>query len=100
MLPHHQRIADEYEADARDIKRERWSFALLTLAGCWFWVVVGAVLMGESFHINAVVGWVYFPKLMARAQGYFMGGLFVGTAGPLGTLLFAWRRAMDRGLLQ
>jgi hypothetical protein len=100
VLPHHQRIADEYEADARDITRERRRFVLLTLGGCWFWVLVGGVLMGKSFHINATVGWVYFPTLMARAQAYFVGGLFVGTAGPLATLLIAWRRGMTRGLLE
>ena len=99
MLPHHQRIADAYAADARDVKVERRRFAVRTLAWCWLWVIVGGLLMGESFHINSVVGWIYFPKLMAKAQAYFLGGLFVGTAGPLATLLIAWRKAMDRGLL-
>jgi hypothetical protein len=99
MLPHHQRIADEYAADVRDIKRERWRFMWRTLAWCWAWVIIGGLLMGESFHINAVIGWIYFPKLMAKAQAFFLGGLFVGSAGPVATLLVAWRRAMDRGLL-
>jgi hypothetical protein len=99
MLPHHQRIAAEYAADAHDIKRERRRLALQMLGWCWLWAIVGGLLMGESFHINAVVGWIYFPRLMARAQGYFLGGLFVGTAGPLSTLFVGWRRAMDRGLL-
>lgn len=99
MLPHHQRIADEYAADARDVKRERWRFLWQTAVWCWVWVIVGGLLMGESFHINAIVGWIYFPKLMAKAQAYFLGGLFVGTAGPLATLLVAWRKAMERGLL-
>ena len=70
-----------------------------TLAWCWVWVVVGGVLIGESFHINATVGWIYFPKLMAKAQACFLGGVFVGAAGPLVTLLVAWRKAMNRGLL-
>src|SRR5205823_3645002 len=100
MLPHHQRIADEYEADARDAKRERWRFMLRTLAWCWLWVMIGGVLMAESFHLNATVGWIYFPHLMARAQGFFIGGLFIGTAGPVVSLLVAWRRAMSRGLLE
>lgn len=99
MLPHHQRIADEYAADARDVKIERRRFMIQTLALCWLWVILGGLLMGESFHINAVIGWIYFPKLMAKAQAFFLGGLFVGTAGPVATLLVTWRRAMDRGLL-
>jgi hypothetical protein len=100
MLPHHQRIADEYAADARDVKRELRRFALSTLAWCWLWVVIGGVLMAKSFHVNATVGWVYFPNLMARAELLFNTGLFIGTAGPLGTLLVAWRKAMNRGLLE
>jgi hypothetical protein len=99
MLPHHQRIADEYEADARDVKRERRRFALLTLCWCWLWVLAGALLMAKSFHINATVGFIYFPHLMDRAQAYFMSGLFVGTAGPFASLLIAWKKAMTRGLL-
>jgi hypothetical protein len=99
MLPHHQRIAEEYAADARDVKVERRRLMIQTLAWCWLCVIVGVLLMGESFHINAVVGWIYFPKLMAKAEAYFLGGLFVGTAGPLTTLLIAWRKAMNRGLL-
>jgi hypothetical protein len=99
MLPHHQRIAEEYAADARDIKVERRRFMIQTLAWCWAWAILGGLLMGESLHINAVVGWIYFPRLMARAQAFFLAGLFVGTAGPLTTLFVAWRRAMDRGLL-
>jgi hypothetical protein len=99
MLPHHARIAAEYAADARDIKRERRRLALQTLGWCWFWCIVGVALMGESFHINATVGWLYFPKTMARAQGFFLGGLFAGTAGPLISLFIGWRRAMDRDLI-
>lgn len=99
MLPHHQRIADEYAADARDTKGERRRFYITTLGWCWVWVVIGGVLMAQSFHMNAVIGWVYFPKMMARAQAYFASGLFIGTAGPLATLLVAWRRALNRGLL-
>jgi hypothetical protein len=99
LLPHHQRIADEYAADARDIKRERRRFALVTLAVCWLWVIAGGGLMGQSLHINASVGPLYFPGLMARAQLLFTTGLFMGTAGPLATLLVAWRKAMQRGLI-
>lgn len=99
MLPHHQRIADAYAADARDIKLERRRLMIQTLAWCWLWVIAGGLLLGESFHINALVGWIYFPRLMAKAEAFFLGGLFVGTVGPLVTLFIAWRKAMDRGLL-
>jgi hypothetical protein len=99
MLPHHQRIADEYAADARDITRERRRFMVRTLAWCWLWVIIGGLLMGKSFHIDATVGWIYYPQLMAKAEGYFQGGLFIGTAGPLASLLIGWRRAVSRGLL-
>lgn len=99
MLPHHQRIADAYAADARDVKHEARRLMLQTAAWCWIWVIIGGALMGVSFHINATIGWIYFPNLMARAQGFFVGGLFIGTAGPLVSLLVAWRRAMIRGLL-
>ena len=100
MLPHHARIAAEYEADARDAKRERRQLAWKTLGVCWLWVFVGVALMAEGLHINAVIGPFYYPGLMARAQGFFWGGLFVGTAGPIVTLFVAGRKAIDRGLLE
>jgi len=99
MLPHHARIAAEYEAGARDAKRERRRLALKTVGWCWLWTLIGGALWGESLHINAVVGFVYYPELMARAQLFFLAGIFVGTAGPLITLFVAWRTAMDRGIL-
>ena len=99
MLPHHARIAAEYEADALDIKRERRRLALQTLGSCWLCVIVGAGLMGESFHINATVGWIYYPRLMAKAQAFFSAGLFVGVAGPFASLVIGAQRAMSRGLL-
>ena len=99
MLPHQQRIAAEYDADARDAKRERRRLAWQTLALCWGCVIIGAALMGESFHISATVGWIYFPHLMAKAQAYFWTGMFVGVAGPLASLIIGGHRAMSRGLL-
>jgi hypothetical protein len=100
MLPHHARIAAEYEAGVRDAKRVRRQLAWKTIGFCWLWVFVGGAMMGEGLHINAVVGPLYFPGLMARAQGFFLGGLFVGTTGPIVTLFVAWKKAMDRGLLE
>jgi hypothetical protein len=100
MLPHHARIAAAYEADARDIKRERLAMAIRTVGWCWAWVLAGAGLMGEALHINASVGPFYYPGLMARAQLFFAGGFFIGTAGPLATLLMAWRKAVSRGLIE
>ena len=99
MLPHHQRIADEYTADAIDAKRERCRFAFQILGWCWLWVLVGGLLMAQAFHIDATVGWIYFPKLMAKAEAYFQAGLFIGTAGPLASLLIGWRRAVVQRLL-
>jgi hypothetical protein len=99
MLSHHERIAAEYEESARDAKRERRQLALKTVAWCWLWVMIGAGLFGEGLHINASVGWVVYPDLMARAQLFAMSGIFVGTAGPVATLFVAWRLALNRGLL-
>ena len=99
MLPHHERIAAEYEAGARDAKRERRRFAIWTIAICWTWVVVGGGLMGQGLHINATIGPFYFPRLMDRANALFSAGLFIGTAGPIATLLTAWRKASNRGIL-
>src|ERR1043165_2010588 len=99
MLPHHARIAAEYEASARDAKRERRQLALKTVAWCWCWVLIGGVLWGESLHINATVRGIYYPDIMDTAKLYFFSGMFVGIAGPAGTLVVAWRIAMSRGML-
>jgi hypothetical protein len=99
MLPHHQRIAEEIDAGARDAKRERRRVYVWTLAACWICVAIGGALMGEALNTNASVGPVYFPELMDRADRFWKGGLFIGTAGPIASLLVGWRIAMNRGLL-
>jgi hypothetical protein len=53
--------------------------------------------MANAFHIQAAVGQFFFPDLMDEAKLWLQGGLLVGTAGPLGTLIWAWRSASKRG---
>jgi hypothetical protein len=50
------------------------------------------VIMGYSFHIYAVT-----ERQWAIANGAFYLGLIVGTAGPVFTLLSAYRRGVERG---
>lgn len=95
----YSRIGKERDAGGKIADRARFWFHLRTLAWCWVWVVIGGVLMAKSLHINASVGPFYFPGLMAKAEAYWNGGLFIGTAGPIATLLFFWRRAINRGIL-
>jgi hypothetical protein len=95
----YEQIGREKQEAGKEADRTRVRFFAGVAGVCWVWVMIGMVLVGESFHINATVGQFYYPALMARAQAYFSGGIFIGTAGPIGTLLWAWRRAIARGYL-
>lgn len=93
------RIGAERDAAGRMADRERFWFFVRVAAICWIWVVIGAVVMAQAFHINATVGGIYFPKQMAKAHAYLQTGVFIGTAGPLATLIIGWRKASERGYL-
>ena len=93
------RIGRERDATGRLADRERLWFFVKVGAICWLWVIAGAVVMAQGFHVNATVGGFYFPKLMARAESFVSAGVFIGTAGPLATLIWGWRIAARRGYL-
>jgi hypothetical protein len=95
----YERIGAERDEAGRVADRERFWFFVRLAGICWLWVIAGGVIMAQGFHINATVGQFYFPGLMAKAEAWLKGGLFVGTAGPLGTLIVGWRRARARGYL-
>jgi hypothetical protein len=95
----YERIGQEREAAGRIADRERFWFFVRLAALCWVWVVIGLVIMAQAFRINATVGQFYFPGLMAKADAYLKIGVFVGTGGPLATLIVGWRKASHRGYL-
>jgi hypothetical protein len=95
----YERIGRELQESGKEADRHKVRFFVRLGGVCWVWVIIGLALVGESFHINATVGHFYYPALMAKAQMYFSAGMFVGTAGPIGTLLWGWRRASALGYL-
>src|SRR6201989_1303582 len=88
----YDRIGREKDAAGKEADRSKVRFLVQVAAMCWVWVIIGMALVGESFHIDATIGQLYYPALLAKAQAYFSAGMFVGTAGPIGTLLWGWRR--------
>ncbi|HET9424115.1 MAG TPA: hypothetical protein VFO55_01990 [Gemmatimonadaceae bacterium] len=95
----YERIGQERDEAARIAARERRWFFVRVAAACWVWVIVGAAVMAQAFRIDATVGAFYYPGLMAKAEAYLQGGVFIGTAGPLVTLIIGWRKASGRGYL-
>lgn len=95
----YKKIGEERDAMGRIADRERFWFFVRVACIAWVWVIIGGVVMAQAFHIQAAVGQFYFPGLMGKAEAYLMGGVFIGTAGPLGTLLVGWRKATHRGYL-
>lgn len=91
------RIGRERDEAGRVADREKFWFFVRLAGVCWAWVAVGGVIMAQAFHINAVVGQFYFPGLMDKANAYLKTGVFIGIAGPLGTLIAGWRIAARRG---
>ena len=91
------RIGEERDASGRIHDRERRWFWVRIAVMCWAWVIIGAVVMAQGFHINATVGHFYFPGLMDRARLWIDTGVFVGTTGAFCTLVWAWRTASKRG---
>lgn len=95
----YQRIGAERDEAGRIADRERFWFFVRLAGVCWVWVIIGGFIMARAFHIDATVGQFYFPSLMEKAETYLKVGVFVGTAGPLATLIIGWRKAAQRGYL-
>lgn len=95
----YQRIGSERDAAGRQFDRERLLFMVLTVVYCWVWTIAGLALIGMSFHVHATIGWIELPRQMAIAKAYFWGGVLVGTGGAFATLVYRWRQAMERGML-
>ena len=90
-------IGRERDQAGRVHDRQRFWFWVRVAAVALCWVIVGAVIMAQGFHMNAVVGKFYFPDVMDRAQLWVDTGAFVGTAGPFATFMWAWRTGSRRG---
>jgi hypothetical protein len=95
----YERIGHERDAAGRVFDRERRVFMTMTVVYCWLWTIVGLALIGASFHVRATIGFIELPRQMLLAQSYFWGGVTLGTGGGFGTLVYRWRKAMDRGML-
>jgi hypothetical protein len=95
----YERIGSERDAAGRVFDRERRVFMMMTLVYCWIWTIAGLALMAISFHVHATIGWIELPRQMLIAKSYFYGGILVGTGGAFATLVYRWRRAMDRGMM-
>ena len=95
----YEQIGQERDEASRLAAREKRRFFVKVAVICWVWTVIGLVLVGRSFNINATIGNLYFPGLMQKAGLYMSAGLFVGTAGPIATLIVGWRKATERGYL-
>jgi hypothetical protein len=93
----YSRIGAERDAFGRAHDREKFWFWVRIAAACWGWVIIGAVVMAQGFHMNAAIGAFYFPDVMDRAKLYVDSGVFVGTAGAFATLVWSWRTASKRG---
>jgi hypothetical protein len=95
----YERIGKERDEAGRASDRERFRFFVRIAVISWIWVIIGGALMAKGLNIDATVGPFYFPGLMARAEALFKGGLFIGTAGPLLTIIFGMRMGNNRGYL-
>ena len=90
-------IGRERDESGRVHDRQRFWFWVRVALGCWAWTIVGAAIMANAFHIQAVVGPFFFPDRMDVARLWLQGGLLIGTAGPFATLIWGWRTANKRG---
>jgi hypothetical protein len=95
----YERIGSERDAAGRVFDRERRLFMVMTVVYCWLWTIAGLAVMGVAFHIPATIGWIELPRQMMKAKAYFWGGVMIGTGGGFGTLVYRWRQAMERGML-
>lgn len=77
-----RRFAEHAEAQ-RDTRRDHVRTALT----CWGWCLLGIAMIGTSFGLTH----------QTLAEALFWGGLGVGNAGMIFTLLGAYRRGEKRG---
>ena len=91
------RIGHERDEAGRLHDRAKFWFWVRVAVVCWVWTIIGGAVMANAFHIRATVGQFFFPDLMDEAKLWLEGGLFIGTAGPFVTLIWAWRTASKRG---
>ena len=73
----------EHEGAERDRRRDFVRTALI----CWGWSLLGLAMLGYSMHTS--------DETVGRL--FFWGGLGVGNAGMIFTLLGAYRRGEARG---
>jgi uncharacterized membrane protein YcjF (UPF0283 family) len=71
----------------REAERDKRRDYVRTALACWAWCLFGVALIAWSFHST--------NEDLARAA--FWGGLGIGNAGMIFTLLSAYRRGEDRG---
>jgi uncharacterized ion transporter superfamily protein YfcC len=81
------RMGREREVTELEAERARRREMIRTGALCVAWMVVGLYLLGWSFHTtDGRYAWLAF-----------YGGLIIGNAGIVFTLLEAYRRGEERG---
>jgi hypothetical protein len=75
------------EAAEREADRDRRRDMIRTGAACVMWTLLGLFLLGWSFHTTDA----------RYARPAFYGGVIIGNAGIVSTLLRAYRRGEQRG---
>src|SRR4051812_17452143 len=88
----YERIGQERTTAGREHDRARRRFLVATVGWMWLWTLAGIVLIVQSAHINARIGPIELPRRMLLAQTFFWGGLTLGAAGSLGSLIVRWRK--------
>jgi hypothetical protein len=86
-IPTREERAEQLRVSERAAERDRLKDMLVTIAGCFFFMIVGLFLMAWALHTTDE-GW---------GRIFFWAALAVNNAGVLGTLLFAYRRGQERG---
>jgi hypothetical protein len=87
-IPSREERAQTALAAERQASRDELWLMLRTLLLCALWSAIGIYCIGWSLHTSS--------KALGRIA--FWGGILVGNAGILGTLIHTWRTSEDRGL--
>jgi hypothetical protein len=87
-----EEMAGKRRREEHEAKSETRRALVKAAFACVFWCAVGGVIMAYGFHV-----WAVTSRQSAIAYGAFYLGLIVGTAGPLFTLMRAYRRGVERG---
>lgn len=95
----YERIGRERDEAGKLADRDKRRFMVRTLVWCWVWSLAGIALILKSWNVRGQIGFIELPGQMLLAKTYFWSGLVVGTGGSFGALVYGWRKAMDRGLL-